>query len=275
MKLAFTTLGCPNWDIDTICQKGAAFGYDGVDFRGLQDEIDITKTPEFTTRLSETKKMLADAGLAVPNISTSISVCVPEKVDQFIEEAKRTIPIANELGTVSLRVFGNGDVKTHTKETLADFGQSLMEKLLALDGGSRLKWVFETHDHWIASQDCKLLLDRIPNPAFGALWDMGHTTRVGGEAPAETLAALGNRVYYTHIKDAIYDTAHPEAMKDGWRYVSPGQGQLPLSEAIALLKSNGYDGWVMFEHEKRWHMELPEPEEIFPEFVSWFKSLPQ
>lgn len=273
MKLAFTTLGCPQWDIDTICANGPKFGYDGVDFRGLQDEIDITVTPEFTTRLSETKSKLQDAGLEVPNISTSISVCVPEKTDQFLEEAKRTIPIANALGTKSLRVFGNGNIKEHSKEELADFGQELIEKLLDLDGGSNLKWVFETHDHWIASADCKLLLDRIPNPAFGALWDMGHTARVGGESPSETLTALGERVYYTHVKDAIYDTDHPEAMKDGWRYVEPGKGQLPLAEAITLLREKGYDGWVMFEHEKRWHMELPEPEDIFPLFVDWFRSL--
>lgn len=273
MKLAFTTLGCPGWDIDTICANGRKYGYDGVDFRGLQDQIDITVTPEFTTHLFDTKQKLDDAGLAVPNISTSISVCVPEKADQFIEEARRTIPIANALGTQSLRVFGNGDVKNYSKAELADFGQDLVEKLLALDGGANLKWVFETHDHWIASEDCKLLLDRIPNRAFGALWDMGHTARVGGEAPADTLAALGDRVYYTHVKDAIYDTSHPEAMKDGWRYVYPGKGELPLAEAIGLLQKQGYDGWVMFEHEKRWHMELPEPEEIFPAFVNWFRGV--
>ena len=34
MKLAFTTLGCPNWDLDTICTRGKEYGYDGVDLRG-------------------------------------------------------------------------------------------------------------------------------------------------------------------------------------------------------------------------------------------------
>jgi len=29
----------------------------------------------------------------------------------------------------------------------------------------------------------------------------------------------------------------------------------------------------MFEHEKRWHPELEEPEEIFPRFVAWVKPL--
>ena len=40
-----------------------------------------------------------------------------------------------------------------------------------------------------------MLLDRIPDLAFGALWDMGHTARLGGEDPADSLSALGDRVY--------------------------------------------------------------------------------
>ena len=62
-------------------------------------------------------------------------------------------------------------------------------------------------------------------------------------------------------------------MEDGWRYMLPGAGQLPLAQAIALLKSNGYDGWIVLEHEKRWHPNLPEPEEIFPAYVRWARPL--
>ena len=69
------------------------------------------------------------------------------------------------------------------------------------------------------------------------------------------------------------DPGHQQAMNDGWRYVPPGTGQLPLAEAIARLKANGYDGWIMFEHEKRWHQQLPSPEEIFPQFVRWVLPL--
>jgi hypothetical protein len=44
-------------------------------------------------------------------------------------------------------------------------------------------------------------------------------------------------------------------------------------ESIALLNENGNAGWLMFEHEKRWHPNLPEPEEIFPKFVEWVKPV--
>jgi len=89
----------------------------------------------------------------------------------------------------------------------------------------------------------------------------------------ESFDAIGSRVGYTHIKDAVYDPESPLAMKDGWHYVAPGTGELPLKESIELLKANGFDGWLLFEHEKHWHPNLPEPEEIFPQFVQWIKPL--
>ena len=102
---------------------------------------------------------------------------------------------------------------------------------------------------------------------------MEHTARVVEESPADSLDALGDRVYYLHIKDAVYDTSHPQAKKDGWRDVEPGTGQLTLREALELLKVRGYDGYAMFEWEKRWHRDLPEPEDMFPKFISWFEDL--
>ena len=236
MKLSFTTLGCPEWDLHAICTKGRDYGYDGVDFRGLQETMDITQLSAFTSGIAQTWQQLQDAGLEVSGISSSIRVCVPEKLQDNIEEARRSIPMAKALGCEAIRVFGAGDSTAHSKEALADIGRDTMEQILALDGASDLKWLFETHDEWIKAVECKLLLDRIPNEAFGVLWDMGHTARVGEESPEHTWQAVGPRVAYTHIKDAVYEPGHAEAMKDGWRYVAPGTGQLPLQEAIDVLK---------------------------------------
>ena len=190
-----------------------------------------------------------------------------------IEEAKRTIRVALELGTGVVRIFGKGDLTAMSRVEAAEIGRDCVEAILQLDGAENLKWAFETHDNWIRSDDCALLLDRIPHANVGVLWDMGHTSRVGREKPAETFRAVNGRIFYTHIKDAIYDPSHPKAMADGWRYVIPGSGQLPLEEAVRLLKKEGFDGWVNFEHEKRWHPELDEPEIIFPAFAKWVRPI--
>jgi sugar phosphate isomerase/epimerase len=284
MKLAFMTLGCPSWDLATICKKGREFNFDGVDFRGYLDTIDITLRPEFTTGAAATRRMLAEAGLEVSAISSSITVCMADKLEANLEEARRTIGVAHALGASNIRIFGGGDPKT-PRLALTKIGRECIEQILALDGAASLHWLFETHDLWVKAADCHLLLKEIPNPAFGALWDMGHTYRVGGEKPADTFKALcdhqGNsRVGYVHVKDAVYDKQHPLAMEDGWHYVLPGEGQLPLAESIALLRASGYDrdpqpasGWLQFEHEKRWHKELLEPEVAFPAFTAWARKL--
>jgi len=209
----------------------------------------------------------------VCGISSSIRVCDLDKRQGSIEEAKRTIVVAQALGCQHIRVFGGGDLQRVGRERAADIGRECMEAILAIDGAKELCWLFETHDHWIRSADCRLFLERIPDPVFGVLWDMGHTPRVGGERPRETYAVIGSRIGYTHVKDAVYDPEHAGAMQDGWRYVPPGTGQLPIAEAIEVLKEGGYDGWIVFEHEKRRHPELPEPEEILPQFVEWVRPL--
>jgi sugar phosphate isomerase/epimerase len=274
MKIAFMTLGCPNWGLDTICRRGREYGFDGVDFRGYLDEIDVTKLPEFTTHASETRQRLDDAGLAVSAFSSSIQVCRAENRQTNLDEARRTIDVARNFGSENVRVFGGGTLEGSSHAELAKAGLECIQMILELDGASELHWLFETHDNWIKSTDCKLLLDNIANPAFGALWDMGHTSRVGGETPEQSYAAIGPRIGYTHVKDAVYDPAHPQAMpEDGWRYVLPGEGQLPLAEAIHLLRKNGYNGWILFEQEKRWHPELAAPEIAFPAFVKWVQPL--
>ena len=285
MKLALMTLGCPGWDLDTLCKRAREYGFDGVDLRGYLDTLDITTLPMFTTDAAQTRRQLNDAGLEVSCISSSISVCKVGGRQANLDEARRTIATAQGMGAGIVRLFGSAssmrDLESHSRADLAKVGCDMVEEILALDGARSILWVFETHDLWIKAQDARLLLDSIPSQNFGALWDMGHTFRVGGETPEQTFAAIGARVGYVHVKDAAFDPAHPQAMteefaggkKVGWRYVLPGTGQLPLAKSIGLLKAAGYQGWLVCEHEKRWHRELAEPEVIFPAFVKWVRPL--
>jgi sugar phosphate isomerase/epimerase len=272
MKLAFMTLGCPGWDLATICARGREYGFAGVDFRGYREDLDITTLPLFTTHAAATRTMLREAGLEVSGISSSIRVCDRSARGKNLEEAQRTIAAGRALGAGYVRVFGGGEGEG-SRDELARIGGGMMEEILALDGAAALRWLFETHDRWVKAADCRMLLDRISHPAFGALWDMGHTSRIGGETPTETWEAIGGRVGACHVKDAVHEPGGARSMEDGWRYVTPGAGELPLAASIGLLEVHGVDGWLVFEHEKRWLPGLPEPEDIFPEFVRWVRPL--
>jgi sugar phosphate isomerase/epimerase len=61
------------------------------------------------------------------------------------------------------------------------------------------------------------------------------------------------------------------------RYVPTGQGDIPLRDAIKALRRVGYQGFLTFEWEKRWHPDIEEPEVVLPQFVTvvrgWLKGM--
>ena len=108
MKLAFTTLGCPNWTLQEIVENASRMGFDGIEFRGVQDEMDISRLPEFTVDLEKTKKLLSDHKIAVAGIAISAKFAVvdPEEKRKHFDETRRNLRLAARLDTRVVRVFG-------------------------------------------------------------------------------------------------------------------------------------------------------------------------
>jgi len=71
------------------------------------------------------------------------------------------------------------------------------------------------------------------------------------------------------FKDSTPDPTHDW----GYRYVHFGDGDAPRENFLKLLKGMGYEGFLSFEHEKRWHPEIPDPEEALPVFVERMRHL--
>jgi sugar phosphate isomerase/epimerase len=274
MKLGMMTLGCPSWDLDTICRRAHEYGFDGVDFRGLKEEIeDVSRSPQFCDQLSETIQKIKDNQLEVSALSTSILICEKDSFEKNINSARRLIPLAKQLKTKVIRVFGRGNLKSNSRPQLVEFGKKMMSAILELDGAQELQWLLETHDEWIQSNDSLVLINGVKAPNFGILWDICHTVRIGKESPMQTLEVLGPYIRYVHIKDAVRDATRPHGMDGDWHYVAPGEGEIPLVEAVQLLRKKCDVEWLTFEHEKRWKPHLDEPEVIFPKFIRWAQQL--
>ena len=134
MKLSFMTLGCPAWNLDTICARGREYGFDGVDFRGYLDTVDVTTLPMFSTHAAQTRRQLNDAGLKVSCISSSIRVCAPDAHQENLDEAKRTIVFKRSLSTgfagIDNELFykdSNQMFFGDAKDTLQDLSQAISE----------------------------------------------------------------------------------------------------------------------------------------------------
>ncbi|MBN1641689.1 MAG: sugar phosphate isomerase/epimerase [Anaerolineae bacterium] len=264
MKLSFTTLGCPGWTLQQVVENAAHMGYDGVDFRGLLDQIDITQRPEFSTHaaIRAARQLFADHGVAISGIAIGARYAItdPAEREAQFDETRRNMALAAELGTHILRVYGGRVPEGHTVDTILPY---LVENLRTIGDEAEqydVTLALETHDAWTDSATFARLMAQADHPRVRVLWDLHHPYRMNGEPPALTYHNLAPYTVSIHVKDSI-----PTA--EGHQLVLLGAGDVPIKAMLELLVAGGYDGYAILESEKRWHPELAEPEVAFPQYV--------
>lgn len=263
MKLGASTLGCPDWTLTQILERVKAYGYDGVELRGLGPDLELARAPDFATpgALARTRQAFADAGLEVCGVDTSARFTDADAAvrAQHLGDAQANIDLAAALDAPTVRVFGGG-IPDGTSRAAAQ--ACLVENLTALGeyaarNGNGVVIVLETHDAFSTGASVAEILAQVAHPSVGALWDLHHPYRQG-EAPRETWDALAPYLRQTHVKDSRPDGG----------YCLLGEGDVPIREMLRLLHAGGYAGWVNLEWEKRWIPALAEPEVAFPQYAS-------
>ncbi len=226
------------------------YDYDGLELRLLDGEpIDPVALDAGTRRA--VGQALARAAVALVCLDTSIELARP-----FGGELDAAVELASEWGAPAVRVFGG------EQQPLDDIAQRL-EPALGRAEELGVTIALETHDSFSSAALVGELLQRVGNPWFAALWDVHHPYRVG-ESPQDVLHALGSRIHLAHVKDA-------RRSGDSWELVPLGEGDVPVRESLAALHATGYDGWLTVEWEKRWHLELDEPELALPRELETLK----
>jgi len=270
MKLAFTTLGCPGWDLTTLVKRAVEYGYNGIDFRGYLADVDLRKSPIFAPgETQRTARTVRGAGLAIPALSSGARMfdATPEARAASLDEMKAYAELARDAGAGIVRIFGGALNGVKMEDAISVASETLCHASeIARQAG--IVFAVETHDDWVATPPLARVLERAGFPAFvKILWDVHHPFRVAGETPETTFANIGQHVCYTHWKDSVANAGGGHAL---CRF---GRGDVPLKKIYGVLTAGGYDGWHTFEWEKRWVPELPEPETAYPDFIRVMRSL--
>lgn len=268
MKLGFTTLGCPDWTVQEIATRAAELGYDGVELRTHEDGNHLSPDAN-AARAAEVKRIFEDAGsrvfslMAYPRFAVSDAAKRQESVDL----TRRVIDLAVGVGAGHVRVFGGtleeGADRSEVLKTVAETIRPVCKH--ADESGIGL--AIETHDDWCSGEVIKTLVEATGSSALGVVWDFANVVTGGAGTLDDSYAALGKYVKYCHTKDAV------KAEDGKWTYCIPGDGEIGVAHAVELLRGGGFDGFLSFEWEKKWHPELAPPEEAFPAYVKNMKGI--
>jgi len=87
MKIAFSTLGCPDFNWSDIYSMAKDLGFDGIEIRGLGTNIFSDKAQPFTeNQLPETIKKLSKLHLDIPCLSSGCCLKFADKADENYQE---------------------------------------------------------------------------------------------------------------------------------------------------------------------------------------------
>jgi sugar phosphate isomerase/epimerase len=262
--IAFSTLGCPKWPWSRVLEQASALGYQAIELRGIEGEMDLTKRPEFAPgRIAQSIADLKALGLTISDLGASARMheADPKVRAAQLDEGKRFVDLAHALGVPYVRVFGDrvpqGETKAATIPRVVDGLRTLGEHAKTSGVGI----IIESHGDFADSPSLGEILKGVAMPNVALLWDAHHTVVLGKETPETTYKALGSFVRHTHLKDSVPKGAERQ-------YVLTGKGDVPVKETIAVLVRNGYKGYYCYEWEKAWHPEIEDPDVAFPHFAA-------
>jgi sugar phosphate isomerase/epimerase len=261
-KLSFSTLGCPGWDFQKIVNFAAEHKYDGIEFRGINGELDLTKAIPFNaTNIASTKRMLQDKKLKIVNLGSSAQMHHEDEAvrTKHLDDAKAYIDLAHKLESPYIRVFPEKLEGDHEK-----CKHRIAESLLQLGEyakNSNVTVLIESHGNLVYVKDLLDVMTWSKHQNVGLIWDFMNMWVVTGESPEHVYPSLAPFIRHVHVKDGIKNG-------DKINYVLLGKGEVPVRQALGQLVKGNYNGYYSFEWEKLWHPEIAEPEIALADYPS-------
>jgi sugar phosphate isomerase/epimerase len=252
MRLAFSTLGCPEWSLGRVVDAALEYGYEGIELRILEGELVSPAIPDRERR--RVRATLERASLPICCLDTSFEIANP---GEDLDDALGSLELAADLGAPMIRLFGGAPADEPFEATARRVGGRLA--VLAERGrAAGVVVALETHDSFAGGAATAAVLRDAPEDV-GIVWDTLNSF-VTGEPPEVSLAHVAERLVHVHVKDG---GRSPDAETNALY----GDGAVPLDRIVRLLSERGYDGWLSVEWEKRWQPAIAEPEVALPRYA--------
>lgn len=270
MKLSITTLGCCDWSLNKAVGFFKDLGVSGIEIRGLKDTMNPLEMDCFSPENElDTKKYLRANGMEIVCLDTSCKFDDKELAEKALAEGRNAIDVASRFGIPFIRVFGNKipELGEPDRDEHEELMISSLKALADYAAEKNVKVLLETHGNICNIENIQKTVEALKDHSgFGILWDIAHSDKYYAEDIEEFYELIKPLICHIHFKDHFRLPEHQNKLTD------MGKGEIPIAKIVGLLKNDGYDGYISFEHERKWNPELPAPEIAFPQFVEFMKQ---
>lgn len=260
MKLGFSSIACPDWDLETIITQAAALGYDGVELRGLRGEMHLPASPALAQDPAAVARRFADAGVELACLATGNYFHDQDRrrVAEQKAQVREFIELAAQLGCPLVRVFGDEAPRYEQKQATAVRIIEALRDLAPFAADHGVTLVLENHGDFVTSRDVWFIIDAVNHPAVQCCWHPCHA-RAAGDRMTLSVPRLGRMIGLVHLVDGRFND---ENVFEG--YALPGEGNLDVKRFLNLLRGVVYQGYVVFDWPKLWVPSLADADKALP-----------
>src|SRR6185369_8036309 len=181
MKLAFSTLGCPSWELREIVAAAREWGYEGVELRAVGGSLDLLNRAEFDpAQLATTRAYVEDAGIEICCVDTSCvfhSMNPSERAEQ-VTLALAHADLAAKLGARLIRVFPDkiqpGAQREETRDWIVEGLHEIAERM-----PEDLNVALETHGDFARAEYAAEIVTLANHPRVKLIWDVANSFAAG------------------------------------------------------------------------------------------------
>ena len=267
MRLAFSTLGCPTWELAQIGEAARSLGYDGIELRAVGGDLNLLARREFKEELTATKQWFVEQQISVCCVDSSCtfdSLQADERRKQ-VDIAVKHSELAAALGAPLIRVFPdkvqNGSTPAETRDNIAACLRDIAERSPAA-----VRIGLETHGDFAKGEIAAEIVKLAAHRNVALIWDVANSL-AAGDSIENAARAVSPYLAHVHLRDAC-----PVEGSEYWLPVLAGRGQVSFAATFAVLEKLNYDGFISFEWEKYWHPEIEDPEVALPDFIKAMRA---
>lgn len=257
MKIAVFTVSTPDYTPDEVVGKLKEFGYDGIEWRVVdqpisggphgfwQNNLCTLPLSSLVEHAAGYAKLAAGAGLETPAIASYVKCDDPEQAELAMRGAAA-------MGVPKLRIqVPNYDPATPFKP-LWDTAREQYKTIAALAAKHNVKALVETHHRSIcpSASAARLFLDGFDPAHAGVIHDAGNMVYEGYEAYRMGLELLGPYLAHVHVKNARWFPKKylPDGTLEWMCDAAPVRvGVADIRALCRALAAVGYDEWITLE----------------------------
>lgn len=232
-----------------------------MEFEGIEFAEINPGNKDKKTYAGELKAYADKVGVVITNYAIGADF-INRDVDSEIERLKGEVDVAEILGVKTMRHDATigPEAERFSKTGFEKYLPVLTKGCKAVTEYAKTKGIktcVENHGFYCQQSDrVEALINAVSDDNFGWLVDIGNFL-CADEAPLDAVAVGVKHIVYAHVKDFYFADSSikkPDGYfdtRDGNHLCGSvlGEGIVPVSKCVELIKKAGYDGWVTLEYE--------------------------